>query len=550
MMARHATLVPFISIALSAGDVRPLYRQLYDVLRAAILDQRLPVGGRLPSTRVLAEQLHVSRFTVAAAFEQLLAEGFIRGELGSGTYVSGGPITALGSRLPVLRRTGPPPRLSQRGELMASTRISTGESAAGPRAFSPGQPALDYFPATEWARIAGRVLRHPPPELLAYGDARGYRPLREAIASYLRVARGVDCDPDQVFVVSGSQQALDLAARLLLDPGDAAWIEDPGYLGARAALQGAGAVLVPVPVDEEGFDVARAVQRLPEARLAYVTPSYQYPLGVTMSLSRRLALLDWARGTGGWVLEDDYDSEFRYSGHPLAALAGLDSAGHVIYMGTFSKVLFPSLRLGYLVVPEWAVDAFAHARASTGRHAPTLDQAVLAEFIAEGHFARHIRNMRVLYHERQHAFLASASSILDGLLDVRPSCAGMHLVGWLAPFLDDRQVSTRAAEAGIDVRPIRAHALDRDLPPGLLLGYTALGAQEAHDGLEALARVLELPQFLPEREGTGRGPEQARGERAAVDGAGECDYRGVGRPGRPTEVSLRGIVGDRDGAAT
>jgi GntR family transcriptional regulator/MocR family aminotransferase len=489
-VAKHAELVPFISIALAAGEGRPLYRQLYDALRTAILDERLPPGQRLPSTRALADLLHVSRFTVATAYELLLAEEFIHGQVGSGTYVRGDLVRAEGA-LPAERRPpGSPPRLSERGLLLASTRVTTDGDLVGPRAFSPGQPALDYFPSAVWARIAGRVLRRPPPELLAYGDTRGYRPLREAIASYLRAARGVSCDPEQVFVVSGSQQALDLSARILLDPGDAVWIEDPGYLGARAALRGAGADLVPVNVDDEGIDVAEGVRRRPNARLAYVTPSYQYPLGVTMSLARRLALLDWARSASAWVLEDDYDSEFRYAGHPLAALAGLDTAGHVIYMGTFSKVLFPALRLGYLVVPSWSVDAFAHARASTGRHAPTLDQAVLAEFIAEGHFAHHLRAMRVLYHERQKAFLATVSSGLAGLIDVRPSAAGMHLVGWLAASLDDVLISRRAAEAGIDVRPISAHALGCAVPPGLLLGYTALRSQETQDGLATLARVL------------------------------------------------------------
>jgi GntR family transcriptional regulator/MocR family aminotransferase len=326
--------------------------------------------------------------------------------------------------------------------------------------------------------------------LLEYGDVSGYQPLRVAIAAYLRTARGVVCDPGQVFIVSGSQQALDLAARVLLDPGDAAWIEDPGYLGARAALQGAGAALIPVPVDDEGIDVAEGVRRRPDARLAYVTPSYQYPLGVTMSLSRRLALLSWARSAGAWVLEDDYDSEFRYAGHPLAALAGLDDAGHVLYMGTFSKVLFPALRLGYLVVPGWAVEAISHARSSTGRHAPTLDQAVLAEFIAEGHFAHHIRAMRALYQERQAHFVAAVSAELAGLLTVRPSPAGMHLVGWLEASLDDMLISKHAAEVEIDVRAVGRHCLDVVLPPALLLGYTALQPEKSRDGMRSLAHVL------------------------------------------------------------
>jgi GntR family transcriptional regulator/MocR family aminotransferase len=280
-------------------------------------------------------------------------------------------------------------------------------------------------------------------------------------------------------------------ARVLLDPGESAWIEDPGFPGARAALQGAGAVLAPVPVDAEGLDVPAGARVAPTARLAYVTPSYQYPLGVTMSLGRRLALLDWAQRMGSWVLEDDYDSEFRYAGPPLAALAGLDAVGQVIYMGTFSKVLFPALRLGYLVVPPDVVDAFTRARALAGRHAPTLEQAVLADFIAEGHFARHIRAMRALYQERQTVLVDAARAALAGLLHVAPSAAGMHLVGWLNPHDDDRAAAARAAQEGVEVRALSAHALQARVPPGLLLGYTALDAAEIKAGVRALACALQ-----------------------------------------------------------
>jgi GntR family transcriptional regulator/MocR family aminotransferase len=384
----------------------------------------------------------------------------------------------------------PLPRLSQRGQLLAATHLPSPADEGRPRAFRPGEPALDHFPAATWARIAGRLYRRPPQELLTYGAIAGYRPLREAIAAYLHAARAVICDPQQIIIVSGAQQALDLAARVLLDPGDAAWIEDPGYPGARAALQGAGAVLTPVPVDAEGLAVAQGEQLQPDARLAYVTPSYQYPLGVTMSLARRLALLEWARRHGAWVLEDDYDSEFRYAGHPLAALAGLDALGQVIYMGSFSKVLFPALRLGYLVVPSAVVDAFVRARALSAGHAPTLEQAVLADFIAEGHFTRHIRAMRALYQERQAALIAATQAALDEVLEVAPSAAGMHLVGWLTPTADDRVAAGRAAQAGVEVRPLSIHALRAQPRPGLLLGYTAWDAQHIHEGVRRLAHAL------------------------------------------------------------
>ena len=492
-MAKHVATAPFINVRLMPGDARPLYRQLYEALRDAILEGQLLPGMQLPATRGLAEQLGISRFTVVSAFEQLLAEGYIQGQVGAGTFVSRElPDTTRPGRLIARDPHGAqPPRLSQRGMLLAATRLTNAPEEGRPRAFRPGQPALDHFPVATWARIAARLYRKPPEALLTYGTIAGYQPLREAIAAYLRAARGVVCEPEQVIIVAGAQQALDLAARVLLDPGDAAWIEDPGFPGARAALQGAGAELVPVPVDAEGLALAQGERARPDARLAYVTPSYQYPLGITMSLARRLALLEWARRAGAWILEDDYDSEFRYVGHPLAALAGLDTTGQVIYMGTFSKVLFPALRLGYLVVPPSAVDAFVQARALAGRHAPTLEQAVLADFIGEGHFARHIRGMRALYQERQTALVDAARAELKGLLEVSPSAAGMHLVGWLDPAMDDRAVTAHLAGLGIEARSLSAHALQVTPRPGILLGYTAWDTEEIRDGVLRLAGALQ-----------------------------------------------------------
>jgi GntR family transcriptional regulator/MocR family aminotransferase len=492
-VSKHAATVPFITVQLAPSDPRALYRQLYDALRIAILDGRLAAGCQFPASRALARQLGVSRFTVVSAYEQLLAEGFIHGTVGSGTFVSA-ELPGVGRDRdradPASAANWRQPHLSHRGLHLAATRLTALPEDGSPRAFRPGQPALDQFPAAIWARIAARLYRHPARALLTYGDIAGYRPLREAIAGYLRGARAVVCDPEQVVIVSGAQQALDLAVRVLLDPGDPAWVEDPGYPGARAALQGAEAMVVPVPVDAEGLDVAKGAHLQPDARLAYVTPSYQYPLGVTMSLARRLALLDWARSVGAWILEDDYDSEFRYAGHPLAALAGLDTGSQVIYMGTFSKVLFPALRLGYLVVPSAVVEAFVRARAVVGRHAPTFEQAVLAEFISGGYFARHIRAMRNLYQERQAVLVESAKSDLQGLLHVPSSGAGMHLIGWLDPGGDDRAAASCAAVLGIEVPPLSQHVLSASVPPGLLLGYAALEPKEIRAGIRVLARAL------------------------------------------------------------
>ncbi len=367
----------FIELIFSASPVDrnspvPLHRQVYHGIQEAILGLRISSGVRLPSSRGLAADLGISRNTVVSAFDQLLAEGYVEARTGAGTYVAftlpDELLRGRPSRIePASYRISRVTALSQRGALLARTPMSYTPEESKPRAFQVGVPAVDAFPLRTWGRIASRRWRQLPRKLLDYGDPAGYRPLRAAIADYLRASRAVRCRTEQVIIVAGSQQALELCATVLLDPGDAAWIEDPGYPGARGALLGGGARLIPVPVDEEGIDVAAGAVSCPEARLAYVSPSHQYPLGVVMSLPRRLALLKWAENAGAWVVEDDYDSEFRYRGRPLSALQGLDSHGRVIYVGTFSKVLFPSLRLGYLVVPPDLVEAFlaasVHARA-------------------------------------------------------------------------------------------------------------------------------------------------------------------------------------------
>ncbi len=492
-MAKRAVEVPpWISLDASSGV--PYYRQLYEGLRRAILSGMLPAGTRLPSTRALAAELGVSRTTVVAAFDGLLAEGYLEGKVGSGTYVAASlPEELLSVREKVDR--GPRPagsgrRLSGRGAFLAATPTTVARGAGSPRAFRPGVPALDEFPHAAWRRISGKLWRRPPGGLLGYGDPAGYWPLREAISGYLGSARAVRCVPEQVIVVSGSQQALDLAARVLLDPGDAVWVEDPGYIGARGALSAAGARLVPVPVDGEGLTVAAGIEREPGARLACVTPSHQYPLGVTMSLGRRLELLGWADRTGAWVIEDDYDSEYRYTGRPLEALQGLDTGERVLYVGTFSKVLFPALRLGYLVVPADLAEAFGAARELADRHPPTVDEAILADFIAEGHFLRHLRRMRALYAERQRALVEEAARELPGLLDVSPTAAGMHLVGWLPEGVDDREASRRAAALGVEAPPVSLYGGEPGGGGGLMLGYAAVGEVGIRAGVRRLATAL------------------------------------------------------------
>jgi GntR family transcriptional regulator/MocR family aminotransferase len=459
-----------------------------------VLSGRLPPGSRLPSTRSIASDLGVSRNTVMGAFDQLLAEGYLEGKVGSGTYVAEKlPEELLHARTAV--RDAVPPRpveavLSRRGAVLASSPIIPPRPHRAPRAFRPGPGADDHFPARVWIRLLTKRWRGPMREMLSYGEPAGYRPLREAIAAYLRAARAVRCDPAQVVVVSGTQQGLDIMARLLLDPGDHVWIEDPGYLGARGAFLGADTRVVPVPVDDEGLMVSCGVARQPAARMVYVTPSHQFPIGVTMSLARRLALLEWVRRSNAWVIEDDYDSEFRYSGRPIAALQGLDFTGRVIYLGTFSKVLFPSLRLGYLILPPELVAPFTNARALVARHSPLIDQAVLADFIAEGHFARHIRRMRALYAHRHATFIEAARKELGGLLDVEPQDAGMHLVGWLPQGVDDVAASRSAFAHGVEAPALSAYAMERPARGGLLLGFTATGTREIREGMRRLALAL------------------------------------------------------------
>ena len=474
-------------LPIDRGRDLPLYRQVYHGLRAAILGGGLAAGTPLPSSRALADELGVSRNTVVLAFDQLVAEGYLEGAPRSGTRVA----RALPRRADTARH-GPaagPPGISARGRAIVAVPMpALARGGTEPRPFRVGVPALEEFPRALWARLTSRRWRRAP--VLAYGDVSGYRPLREAIAAYVGAARGARCTPDQIIVVNGSQQGVDLAARILLDPGDTVWMEEPGYGGARIALLAGGAQPVPVPVDGDGLVVEAGRVLAGGARMAYVSPSHQFPLGVTMSAARRLELLRWAAGAGAWVLEDDYDSEFRYDARPLASLQGMDERGRVIYVGTFSKTLFPALRLGYLIVPDALVDAFRAARAAADRHSPVVDQAVLADFLTEGHFARHVRRMRRLYGERQDALVVAVRERLAGRLEAPARPAGMHLVGWLAPGEDDTAMAARAAEAGVETPPLSRYSVHRPSRGGLLLGWAGYTPQAIREGVDCLARAL------------------------------------------------------------
>ncbi|HZS79466.1 MAG TPA: PLP-dependent aminotransferase family protein [Ktedonobacteraceae bacterium] len=498
-MPKKRFVEDWTSLELDASVEIPLYRQLYERIRAGILNGQLKAGTRLPATRTLAEQLGISRNTVTNAYEQLLAEGYITGKVGFGTTVAGVlPETYMRvSTTRISARKIIPPAsslaLSRRGQLFASTPHipdAPGMLQGVVRPFRSGAPGLDMFPYDTWTQLITRHLKQDLPSVSLYQETAGYRPLREAIASYLGVSRGVYCVADQVIIVSGSQGGLDLAARMLLDPGESAWMEDPGYPGARGALLGAGANVVAVPVDDEGLDVEAGQRLAPDARVVSVTPSHQFPLGVTMSLARRLSLLEWAKRTNAWILEDDYDSEYRFCGRPLAALQGLDTAGRVIYIGTFSKVMFPSLRLGYLVVPSELARNFAHARRFIDTHSPILEQLALTDFLNEGHFMRHIRRMRTLYASRRTYLTQLLQDEMADMLEVDALEAGMTLIGWLPEGVDDQLVARQAADYGVDVIPLSFFYAYPPVRGGLLFGYAAFDEQEIREGVRRLKEAI------------------------------------------------------------
>ena len=477
----------------SSGSHGELWRWLYTELRAAILDGRLRPGSRLPSTRSVAVQYQLSRGTVVAAFDQLQAEGYTHTEVGSGTFVASGlPDTPLSSprTKPALTRPPSTATLSTRAtETLNGITVIPAPRSVG-KAFRAYEPAIDLFPVELWARVAARVLRHAPRSLYGHGNAAGYPPLRRAIAEYIGTSRGVRCLPEQIIVTSGAQQALDLIGRFLLDPGDPVWIEDPGYPGAWQTLRATGARMIPVPVDQDGLNVAAGIKLSPRAKLAYVTPANQFPLSVTMSADRRMELLNWAAGAGAWIVEDEYDAEYRYHGRPVAALQSLDRSGSVIYVGTFTKMLFNALRLGFMVLPQRLVGAFEAARSFVDRHPPTLDQAILAEFITEGHFGHHVRRMRQTYSERMAILKESADRELAGLLDVTAAAAGMRTVAWLNAGTSDRAAAERANQLGLEVMALSAFAFQQKQRPALILGFAGCNPDELRRGVSVLATAL------------------------------------------------------------
>ncbi len=478
-----------LNLTLDRNGRTPLYDQIYRQIRAQILAGALASGLKLPPSRRLAASLGVARVTVTQAYDQLQAEGYVVGRTGAGMFVAEGLADEL---LPVGVGSERPytPTFSRWGSRVMAAEGETAVAAPRPPIdFGFGRSFAQIFPYNVWRRLLARYLSTDDAMLSRYGSVAGFYPLREALADYLSRERGVRCTAEQVVVVSGAQQVLDILARLLLNPGDEVLVETPGYTVAYDLLRVYGAKLVALPVDDAGFPV-EIIPPDSQARLAFVTPTHQFPRGGTMSLARRLRLLAWARQQGAVIIEDDYDGELRYNGRPLAALQGLDEDGRVAYLGTFSKVLFPALRLAYVVLPPALLDPFVQAKSLVDRGAPTLTQAAVADFITEGHFERHLRQLRLAYGRRRAVLVAALEKYLPGRVRYVRLAAGLHVMVYLEESMAETAVVQQAAAVGVGVYPGASYHLERPAPPSILLGFSGLEEAEIEEGIRRLAGVL------------------------------------------------------------
>lgn len=461
---------------------------LYRELSGAILDGRLSADSKLPASRDLAVQYGVSRGTIVNVFERLQSEGYVCSQIGRGTRVN------EGIRMPGPSRINPTSQPAYIRQAVAAyvrpKPFVDWVDFAGRRPFQMSAPPVREFPSGIWGAIAARHARKFQTWLRAKDDGTGYPPLRRETAQYLGLSRGVKCEPDQVVIVSGVQQALGLLLRLLVKKGDAVWMEDPGYFGASIALRNAGARIVPVPVDQQGLSVSAGMKLFPKAKGAFLTPGHQYPLGMTMSLERRIEVLQWASSTGAFLIEDDYDSEYRFEGQPMGALQGLDRNSNVIFIGSFNKVLFSSLRLGYIVLPPQLVDVFLAHRRQADFHTLSMDQAILCDFIAEGHFSRHLRRMRDLYASRLAVMIEAGQQYLKGALEISAVQAGLYTAAFLKNGMTSREAEAAATARGIETRALDRFTLRRKDPRGLLLGFAAHDEKAIRHGLALLAAAL------------------------------------------------------------
>lgn len=493
-MVKRAGGALLLSIAIDHESARPISTQLYVSLRDLMLSGAIAAGQRLPASRTLARDLGLSRTTVIDAFDRLIAEGLVESRVGSGTFVSDVLSRERPRAAPPVDRPALPGRKPSLSKAMgwAVDRFSDRPRLPHiPRAFVTALPAFDAFPMAQWARLVAKHWRGAREEVMGYGPPTGHAGLREAIAAHLRANRGIACEREQIFITGGAQQAFHLVGSVLLNPGDKVWFENPGAIGARNSLLASGAELVPVPVDQEGLNVDEGLKRAPDFRLAFVTPSHHQPLGHILSLERRLALLRSAEQAGAWIVEDDYDGEFFFGRRPLPTLKSVDRIGQVIYVGTFSKSLFPALRLGFMLVPPSLVDTFAKVSSAFVQGVPTSVQAVVAEFIEEGHFATHIRRMRRIYQERHAALCDAAGRELAGLLDVAATDSGLHTIGRLARDFSEIAVARAAGERNVVVSPIARFSIEPTGDNGLVLGFGGVKPAEIKAGVAVLAEVLD-----------------------------------------------------------
>lgn len=482
-----------LSLDIDRGAPGTISNQLYSAMRDMIHAGGLIAGERLPASRTLANDLNISRTTVINVFDRLISEGLIESRTGAGTYVSDAltatrPVPPEGMDVTDTDRRMRKPRLSR--TMAHASENFVDRLPHKVNAFTTALPAFDAFPSALWARLASKHWRSDQEISMGYSDPRGYFPLRQAIASHLLSNRGITCEPEQIFIVSGAQHAFQLIGTVLLDPNDFVWFENPGAIGARNSLIACGANLLPLPVDQDGLVVESGLRQAPQFRLAFVTPSHQQPLGVSMSLDRRFALLQAADDANAFIIEDDYDGEFRYSGHPPPTLKSIDMTGRVIYVGTFSKTLFPALRLGFILAPPPLVDVFNSVSKALFQGVPSSPQAITADFMQNGHFATHIRRMRKIYAERYQVLFDTAQRHLGGLLDIVPTNTGLHTIGLLPPHIAEEDVAAAALEKNIVVTPISRFCIAPTEVKGLVLGFSGIKPAEIASGVETLADIL------------------------------------------------------------
>src|SRR5882757_6027263 len=491
-MSKTTVTGSLIDLQIDPNSALPKYQQIAGHLRGAIEAGRIPAGIKLPSTRIFAEELGVSRNVILQAFDRLIDEGLLSSRIGDGTYVLalalGKPdLAAPESKTLTASEHYPFRSLSRRGKSLVAS--ATDAFPERPTAFMPDLPDLREFPIKTWLRLLNETSGRLRGEILADTSNAGYEPLRRAIARHLNIFRGMTCTSEQIIITTGSQQSLDLVSRMLFDPGDPIWLEEPGYVGARSIFSANGASLCPIAVDEQGLCIEEALAKHPSPRLIFTSSSRHYPLGATLSLQRRSALIELASRCGAWIVEDDYDNEFRYVGHTPTSIHGLDAGQRTIHLGTFSKILLPSFRLGYVVVPPDLAEPFAKARAVVDRHASLIEQMVLSEFMHRGLFVAHIRRMRSLYRARQVRLIGGLKDIFDNGLRLSSTDTGMHVIIPLDQAADDQEIARKAMDYGVVLRPLSPYYAGRTKRQGLLLGFSAYNVDEIEQGLARLSKL-------------------------------------------------------------